>query len=302
MSERDAVTGAFSFTGSFIAAELLERGRQVRTLSRVPSPAHPLAAQVEYAPLTFDESLAKSLAGVDTLYNTYWVRFERGDSTFDSAVANTATLLRASANAGVRRVVQITVANADRGDRFPYFRGKARIEELVRSSGLAHALIRPTLLFGPGDILFNNIAWALRRLPMFLVPGDGRYEVQPVSVRDVARIAADAGATDEDLLLDAAGPSRFTYLDLVRRIRKAVGGRARIATAPLGVSLAVSRLAGAMLRDVVITRDELESLQAGLLVSESPPLGRERVEDWLAAAAATLGQTYTSELRRNFSG
>lgn len=302
MAELDVVTGAFSYTGRHIAEELLARGRRVRTLTRHPDPSHPLAPRVEAAPLAFDHSLVESLRGADTLYTTYWVRFERGRTTFDAAVSNIGVLLDAAARAGVRRVVHVSVANPDERSPFPYFRGKAQAEALVRASGLSFAIVRPTLVFGPEDILVNDIAWILRRAPLFLVPGDGRYEVQPVSVGDTARICVEVGAAPDDVVVDAAGPDRFAFAPFVRLIAAAVESRARIHTAPAGLALAASRLLGLLVRDVVLTRDEVGALTAGLLVSDSPPLGGERFEDWLSGNASTLGRCYQSELRRNFRG
>ena len=208
VADLDVVTGAFSFTGRYIAEALLERGRKVRTLTRRPDPSHPLAGRVEEAPLVFDDGLAESLRGADTLYNTYWVRFERGPATFDRAVANIEALVLAAASVGVRRIVHVSVANAEHTSPYPYFRGKAQAEDLVRAAGPSHAIVRPTLTYGPGDILVNNIAWALRRVPVFLLPGDGRFDVQPVSVTDVARLAVEVGGRTDDVTLDAAGPQR----------------------------------------------------------------------------------------------
>jgi uncharacterized protein YbjT (DUF2867 family) len=297
----DVVTGAFSSTGRHIAERLLEHGRSVRTLTRQPpDPGHPLAGRVEAAPFRFDGSLRESLHGAGTLYNTYWVRFERGATTFAGAVANIGRLLEVAAEAGVRRVVHVSVANPDERSPFPYYRGKAEAEALVRESGLSYAIVRPTVVFGRDDILVNNVAWALRRVPLFLVPGEGSYEVQPVSVEDVARIAVAAGNRGDDVALDAAGEQRWPYEEFIRLIRTAVDGRARIARAPFWAALATARVAGLGLHDVIVTRDELDSLRAGLLVSHEPPLGRERFDTWLAEHGQTIGRTYTSELRRNF--
>lgn len=302
MSELDVVTGAFSYTGRHIAEALLANGRRVRTLTRRPDSSHPLAARVEVAPLVFDDSLVESLVGADTLYSTYWVRFERGQASFDAAVSNIGILLDAAARAGIRRVVHVSVANPDTHSPFPYFRGKAKAEALVRASGLSYGIVRPTLVFGPEDILVNDMAWILRRAPLFLVPGDGRYEVQPVSVADTARICVEAGAVPVDEVVDAAGPERFAFEHFVRLIAAAVGSRARVHTAPAGVALAASRMLGALVRDVVLTRDEVEALMAGLLVSDEPPRGRDRFETWLSTNGSKLGRSYQSELRRNFRG
>ena len=302
VTELDVVTGAFSYTGRHIAEELLGRGRSVRTLTRRLHPTDPLASRMEAAPLAFDDSLVESLSGADTLYNTYWVRFERGETTFASAVANIGVLLDAAARAGVRRVVHVSVANPASDSPYPYFRGKAQAEELVRRSGISHAIVRPTLVFGAGDILINNIAWILRRAPLFLVPGDGRYEVQPVSVEDTARMCVDAGLSGDDTTFDAAGPERWSFESMVRLIAGAVKSRARIHTAPAWLALGGSRLFGLLVRDVVLTHDELESLMAGLLVSDERARGDDRFDDWLVANAATLGRSYQSELGRNFRG
>ena len=297
----DVVTGAFSYTGRHIAEALLERGRSVRTLTRKPpDPAHPLAGKVEEAPFVFDDSLVESLRGADTLYNTYWVRFERGETTFARAIENTKTLFGAAREAGIRRVVHVSVANPDASSSFAYFRAKAATEQALRDSGLSHGIVRPTLVFGPDDILVNNVAWALRHTPVFLVAGDGRDEVQPVSVFDTARICVEVGARADDVALDAAGPERFAFEDFVRTIKRATGGRAFIRRAPASLVLATSRIAGVFLRDVVVKPEELGMVRAGLLVSHEPPLGRDSFRAWVADNAESLGRRYTSELRRNF--
>ena len=297
----DVVTGAFSYTGRHIAEALLARGRGVRTLTRRPAPAgHPLAETVEARPFAFDDSLVESLAGADTLYNTYWVRFERGETTFARAVENTRLLFDAAKRAGVRRVVHVSVANASPDSPFAYFRGKAATEEALRVSGLSHAIVRPTLVFGPGDILVNNVAWALRHVPVFLIAGDGRDEVQPVSVFDASRICVEAGASEENAAVDAAGPERYAFEDYIRLVKRASGGRARIGHAPPSVVVATSRLAGLFLRDVVLTRDELGMLEAGLLVSHEEPRGRDNFAAWLEQNGSTLGRKYASELGRNY--
>jgi NADH dehydrogenase len=303
VAELDVVTGAFSFTGRYIAEALLDRGRRVRTLTRQPAPPdHPLARSIEAAPLRFDDSLGERLRGADTVYNTYWVRFERGRQTFERAVENTRQLVEAARRAGVRRIVHVSVANPDAASPFPYFRGKAETEKTVRRSGLSHAIVRPTLVFGADDVLVNNIAWGLRHVPVFVIAGDGRYEVQPVSVRDTAAICIEAGFQADDVVIDAAGPSGWSFEAFVGLIAKAVGSRARVVHASPRMTLAAGRLAGFALRDVLLTHDELGALMAGLLVSHEPPRGRDRFDDWIAASAETVGRRYASEVARNFRG
>ena len=298
----DVVTGAFSYTGRAIAEELLRRGRPVRTLSRRPAPADPLAVRIETAPLQFaDESeLRSALRDVDTLYNTYWIRFPHGESTYERAVANTRLLLRAACAVGVRRIVHVSVTNAAADSALPYFRGKAELEQEVAACGIGYATVRPTLVFGPRDILVNNIAWSLRRSPLFPVAGDGRYRVQPVSVEDVATICVEAGERDEAVVLDAAGPETLSFDELVRLVAAAVGRPVRIVHASPRVVLGLARVVGLLKRDVMLTAEELAGLRASLLTSAEPPLGSASFRSWVAAYGESLGRGYVSELARNF--
>src|SRR4029077_3705834 len=220
----DVVTGAFSYSGRFVAAELLERGRGVRTLTNHPNPHDPLAARIPAQPLDFDDSaaLVAALTGADTLYNTYWVRAPRVGVSHTVAVDNTKRLIDAARRAGIRRIVHTSIANPT-SSRLSYYRGKAELEAAVRSSGLSYAIVRPTLLFGEGDVLINNIAWLLRHLPVFGIPGDGRYRLQPMHVRDHAALMVETGLQSEDRVVDSAGPEIFTFEDLVRLLRGAMG-------------------------------------------------------------------------------
>jgi uncharacterized protein YbjT (DUF2867 family) len=302
LAELSVVTGAFSYTGRAIAARLLAEERGVRTLTRREAPADPLAHRIETAPLQFADpaALEESLRGARVLYNTYWIRFEREESTFARAVENTRVLFRAAARAGVERVVHLSVTNASENSPFPYFRGKAALERELAESGLSHAIVRPTLVFGPEDILVNNIAWILRRSPVFLVPGDGSYRVQPVSVADTAALCVAAADTGRGESLDAAGPDTLTFEELVRTIAAAIGMRPRIVHASPRVALALSGVVGRAVRDVLLTRDEVGGLMASLLVSHEEPRGRERFCDWVREEGDRLGRRYVSELARNF--
>src|SRR5512133_2877460 len=125
-----AVTGAFGYSGRAIAALLLERGAQVRTLTGHPDRPDPFGGRVEVAPLAFGDpaALRHALRGVEVLYNTYWVRFEHGKATFGRAVANSRALFRAAAEVGVSRVVHVSITNPSLESRLPYFSGKAEAQ------------------------------------------------------------------------------------------------------------------------------------------------------------------------------
>jgi nucleoside-diphosphate-sugar epimerase len=298
----DVVTGAFGFTGAYIARRLLGAGRRVITLTNRRSDEHPLADQVAAQPLDFDRPghLRDAMQGADTLYNTYWVRFPHGGATFDLAVENGRRLFAAAVAAGVRRIVHVSVANPSLRSRLAYFHGKARLEAALHDTAPSWAVVRPTLVFGPEDILINNIAWMLRRLPVFGVFGRGDYCVQPVFVEDVADLALTAARGSTNCVLDAAGPEVFAYEELVRLIREAVGGRARIVHVRPRTALWIGRLIGPLVGDVIITKQEIEGLMSDLLVSRDPPTGTTRFTDWLRAHAHTLGRAYVSEVARHF--
>jgi uncharacterized protein YbjT (DUF2867 family) len=298
----DVVTGAFSFTGRFIARRLLAEGRRVRTLTNHPKRPGADDIQVEVAPLQFINrgALVESLRGAEVLYNTYWIRFPHGATYFGDAVANTHTLMSAAVEAGVRKVVHISVSNPSTNSPLAYYAGKANAETVVRESGLQWAIVRPTLIFGAGDILINNIAWLLRRMPVFVMPGSGAYGIQPVAGEDVAEIAFWAAGQADSLTIDAAGPDIFSYADLVDGIAIAVARRPRLVHLPPALTIAAGNLVGLFVRDVVLTREELAGLMDELLVSHEPPRGTQRVDDWLLRYAESLGIRYASELDRHF--
>jgi NADH dehydrogenase len=299
----DLVTGAFSYSGSHLAQRLLASGARVRTFTFHPQRRHPLGERVEALPYRFDDpvALARGLEGVRTLYNTYWVRFDHGSTTFANAVSNSRMLFHAARRAGVQRIVHVSIANPSLESALPYYRGKAQVERALAEVGVPYAIVRPTWLFGGDrDILGNNIAWILRRLPIFALPGSGRYPVQPVHVEDLAEICERVAAADGDVIVDAAGPETMSFAELVAEIRRAVGSRAPILHLPAPAMAAAARGLGLLVGDVVLTPDEISGLTAGLLVSHQPALGHTPFTGWLEEHSRALGRSYANELRRHF--
>lgn len=299
-SETHAVTGAFGYSGRYITTRLLDAGVNVITLTNSPNRPHSFGDRVQAFPLAFDDvaELAESLHGVVVLYNTYWVRFNHRRFTHADAVQNTLALFEAARRAGVRRIVHVSITNPSEDSPLEYFAGKARLERALRDSGLSHAILRPTVLFGREDILINNIAWALRRFPMFGVFGDGSYRLQPVFVEDLASLVVAAGKSQENMVINAIGPEPFTYRELVQAVARAIGVRRPILGVPPGLGYVMSRIIGAFVHDTFVTREEIRGLMDGLLCVDTPPTGNTRLTDWMRANAETLGRRYASELRR----
>ena len=296
------VTSAFSYTGRYVTRRLLNQGVRVRTLTRNPDADDPFGGQVEVAPLDFSDpdGLCRSMQGAGVFDNTYWIRFGRAGYTFEQAVENSRILFEAAAKAGVGRIGHFSVANASSECRLPYFRGKGQVEDILMGMGIPYAIIRPTLVFGEGDLLLNNMAWVLRRFPVFPVFGRGDYPVQPVYAEDLAAQAVDVGSGRDSFVADAAGPETFTFEELLRLLASSVSARVRLVHTPPPLGFAMTRLVGLMLRDVVLTRDEVEGLMAGLLTSEGRPTGATRLAHWMNGNGDALGLRYVSELRRYF--
>ena len=295
-----AVTGAFGYSGKYIAQRLLEEGRSVLTLTNSLHRRNPFGDRLRVQPLNFDapEKLAESLRGVSVLYNTYWVRFNHRDFTHADAVRNTEILFRAAKAAGVGRVVHISITNPSEDSPLEYFNCKARLERSLIESGLSHAILRPTVLFGKEDILVNNIAWALRHLPLFGVFGNGQYRLQPIYVDDLAQLAVAQGKQTNNVTINAIGPETFTYRGLAESIGKIIGKNRPIVSVPPGAGYAAGWIIGKLVGDVMITRDEIKGLMSNLLYVDAPPAGTTKLTDWAKERATSLGLHYTSELAR----
>jgi len=295
-----AVTGAYGFTGKYIARRLLDSGQSVITLTNSIHRKNEFGGRIDAYPFNFDrpEKLIETLGDVSVLYNTYWVRFNHRTFTHADAVKNTIILFHAAKQAGVERLVHVSITNPSVDSPLEYFRGKAKLESALMESGLSYAILRPAVLFGDEDILINNIAWALRKLPAFGVFGDGKYRLQPIYVDDMAKLAVEQGELRENAIIDAIGPETFTYRELVRTIGEIIGKRRPIIPVSPWMGFFVAGILGRLVGDVVVTREEIEGLMGDLLYVDSPPVGKTKLTEWAREHAESLGRNYASELRR----
>ena len=294
------VTGAFGYSGKYITTRLLAEGRRVRTLTNSTQRANPFGGQVEVHPFNFDrvDILVESLRGAEVLYNTYWVRFNYSFFKHESAVRNTLILFEAARQAGVKRIVHISITNPSEDSSLEYFSGKARLEHALQEFGFSYAILRPTVVFGKEDILVNNIAWSLRQLPVFGLFGDGSYRIQPIYVDDLAAMAVEQGKHIENLTMDTIGPETFTYRELATVIAEIIGVKRPILSMPPALAYAAGWVLGRRMGDVMITWPEVKGLMANLLCTDSPAAGTTRLSDWAREHKDTLGVKYASELAR----
>lgn len=297
----DVVTGAFGYSGAAIARELQASGRRVRTLTGHPGRA-PAGSGIEVRPLDFADiaALTDSLRGARTLFNTYWIRFAHGQVDHPVAVARSRVLFQAAAQAGVQRIVHVSITNPSPDSPYPYFRGKAAVELALSDLGVSHAVLRPAILFGGNGVLINNIAWLLRRLPVFAVGGTGEYRIRPIHVDDLARLAVRAADSPATEIIDAVGPERPAFLALVDTIRAAVGSRSQVVRVPGALIPPAARVIGLVLRDTLLTAEEYQAMADGLADTDGPATGETALSQWIADHKDTLGRSYANELTRHF--
>lgn len=298
--ETHAVTGAFGYTGKYIARNLLAKGHRVITLTNSLHRKNPFGESIEAFPFNFDrpEKLVATLRGVEVLYNTYWVRFNYKTFTHADAVRNTLTMFKAAKEAGVKRIVHISITNPSEDSPLEYFREKAKLESALKQTGISYAILRPAVIFGKDDILINNIAWALRRFPVIGVFGDGQYRLQPIYVQDLADLAVKQGEHHEDTIIDAIGPETFRYKQLIRDIGRIIGKSRIIVSVPPIIGFYASWLVGKIVRDKILTKEEIRGLMTEKLHVESSPAGNTKLTEWAKQHADTLGLKYRSELAR----
>jgi nucleoside-diphosphate-sugar epimerase len=296
----DVVTGAFSYSGRAIAAKLLEQGRRVRTLTGHPRVDS--ATPIDIRPFDFADmpALVRDLEGATTLYNTYWVRFAHARTTHEQAIENSRTLFHAARQAGVQRIVHVSITHPTIESPYPYFRGKALVERALAETGVSYAILRPAILFGNDGVLINNIAWLLRHLPVFGVGGNGEYRIRPIHVDDLANLCVDVAGQSHDSIFDAVGPDRPTFLELVHAIRVAVGSRTPVVRLPGLFLPPISSVLNRVLHDVLLTKDEFHAMSDGLADTDGPATAPTAITDWLTEHGPTLGNNYANELDRHF--
>ncbi len=223
------VTGGTGYVGTAISQELVARGHTIYQLVRRSGTglSHRLAVEVSgdlLDPATYESSLRECDAVVH-LVGIIRERPSKGVTFSRIHVDGTRCLVEAASKAGIRRFIHISALGARAGAVSAYHRSKWEAEELVRASGLPHVIFRPSVIFGPGDEFVNMLA-GLVRLPVTPVIGDGRYRMQPVSLRNVAQYfaeAADAERAPANTAYEIGGPHKIAYNEMLREVGRAIG-------------------------------------------------------------------------------
>lgn len=299
-SEINIVTGAFGFSGKYIARRLLGAGKKIRTLTNSKNCPIELVDKIEIYPLNFDNTnkLVESFKGCSVLYNTYWIRFNYKNFNHSIAVENTLKLFNAAKKAGVKRIIHTSITNPSEKSSLSYFSGKAKLENALIESGVSYSILRPAVLFGKEDVLINNIAWMLRIFPVFGVFSDGAYKLQPIYVDDFALIAVEQGEKSENNTINTIGVETFTYKELVTNIGEIIGKKRPILSIPDNIGYLLGQIIGKFVNDVVITREEIQGLKSNLLYVDTEPVGKTKLTEWAKENSSTIGIQYVNELKR----
>ena len=294
------ITGGFGYTGTYLSKALIKHGKIVETLTNSPEKKTIDSQKMVAHPLDFEneEGLIVSLKNTEVLYNTYWVRFNHKLFNHQQAVTNTFKLFYAAKKAGVKRIVHVSITNADSKSNLDYFRGKGEIEEYLKKLGIDYTIVRPAVLFGGKDILINNIAWSLRHLPLVGMPGRGKYQLQPIHVYDFAKQLAYAGEKVGKNIEVALGPERYSYVDLLNMIKKELKLKTVIIPMPNRIAWLGAQILGYFLNDVMLTWPEVLGLRQETLWEDQEPTGKVHLREWVKKHKDTLGNEYHNELDR----
>ena len=285
------VGGGGGLVGRSVLPELV-REFHVRSVHRHPVPSEGRAG-VEWVPtdLAHVDDWSARLEGVDVVVTLAWYRWAR-PGQFRGLYEGLHGLLEAARSGPRPRFVHISVPPAPPAMErdLPYLAYKRAFDRELVASGLPYSILRPTMLFGPGDRLLGVMLRLMRRYKRFPMFGDGAYHVSPISVHDLARVLVAEAHAAGSRTIDLGGPERFRYRDLTDRMFEILGLRPRYWTFSPRASIAI----GQLVQDVgstLLYAYEVEWLMSDLLgpppyAGSETPL--ERVEPYLRQEAERL--------------
>jgi uncharacterized protein YbjT (DUF2867 family)/membrane protease YdiL (CAAX protease family) len=300
-----AIAGGSGFVGRHVVEALRARGHAVLVIARGHRGV-PLGAELVTCDLAQEPVPAGALAGCEALVNLAGIKREEGRQTFEAVhVDATRRLLAAGPEAGVRRFVHVSVVCSRPDPRLPYHDTKWRAEEAIRASGLDFTILRPAVIYGPGDDMVTHLVRMIRFSPLFPVIGRGDSILQPVDVRDVAEAVAAALDRPRSIrgTYDVVGPERPTLSEIVRTVAEGAGLRVHIVPTPIPLQRLAVRVMDAVTSRPLSTPAQLQMLVDGLYGDTKPArrdLGlvpRPFTAEAVRAIEGAIGSLFGTSLR-----
>jgi uncharacterized protein YbjT (DUF2867 family) len=261
------VTGGTGFVGSRLIRRLRKGDMPVRAVVRDPDKAvwlKDLGVNVVKGDISDKASLDKAAEGIERVVHLVGIIQETARSTFRAVhVEGTRNILEASRKAGVRHFFYQSALGTRPGARSAYHKTKWEAEELVRASGIPFTILRPSLIYGPGDQFTIRLAEMIRLSPVLPVIGSGKSRVQPIFIDDVTACIVQAVTSECCLneMYEIGGPEQMTYEEVTAAIAAAMGVRRPTLHLPLLFMRTMARVLETVLPRPPVTTDQLIMLQ-----------------------------------------
>jgi NADH dehydrogenase len=295
------LTGGTGFVGRALLPELLKGGSLVRLLARDQARASGLVGDgVEFVKGDVTDKASVEAAfdfgggKITSVIHLVGILTETGKATVERVhVEGTRNIVEATKRFGAKRYLHVSALGTRAGARSAYHRTKWAAEEIVRSSGLAYTIFRPSVMFGPGDKFTNVFAGAMRITPVIAVPGDGKGLMQPVYVGDVARFMAFClkRVETENKIYEVGGPERLTLDAIIDAIAGVLGKKVVKAHVPLALMRPIAMLSEKFLPTPPITRDQL------IMLGEDNVTAERALEEVAGIKPTTLAEGMKGYLR-----
>ena len=233
------VTGASGLLGRRVVQQLLETNHEVRAMVRRPGSERVLATpptDICYGDVGNPDALAEACRDITAVIHLVAV-IRGGPRQFDAINRQgTENIVAAAKEAGsVKRFIHVSALGAANTPRLQYLHSKWQGEQAVISSGLPYVILRPSLIFGPGDEFTTSVAALVRTMPVIPVIGSGNNRLQPIHVDDVARCIAlsVSGNIRGNRTIEIGGPEQLSYNEIVSVVGRTLGRKVRKVNVPL---------------------------------------------------------------------
>jgi uncharacterized protein YbjT (DUF2867 family) len=276
------LTGASGFVGCNMLKRLLAEGHSVHALVRDPQKASqivqtaPVPGRVEFFPgdVVQGAGLDAAMQGCDAVIHLVGIIVEKGKNTFEAVHhMGTRHVVEAAKRCGIKRFIQMSALGVRADGVAAYQTSKWKGEEEVRHSGIAYCILRPSLIFGPGDGFVTQMMETMRKAPLFRpVPGSGSPKFRPIFVDDVTACFAGAltSATATNQTIELGGADELALNDVLAEIARCAGVRKPAVHVPLPLMFAVAAVAQTLLPNPPVTVDQLRMLREGSICDIGP--------------------------------